>query len=72
MVSILSNAAHASEKLMKHWVRILMIMTGIMLALVLVIYTDPKSVREFIRQKYKPARPSLTDLVILEHGIRKG
>lgn len=41
---------------MKHWVRILMIVTGIMLMLILVIYTDPNSVRELIRAKYKPAR----------------
>ena len=37
---------------MKSWVRVLMIMTGIMLMLILVMYTDPNSIREFIREKY--------------------
>jgi hypothetical protein len=41
---------------MKHRIRILMIVTGIMLMLILVIYTDPNSVRELIREKYRPAR----------------
>jgi hypothetical protein len=44
---------------MKHWVRILMIVTGIMLMIVVVVYTDPNSVREFIREKYTPARSVL-------------
>jgi hypothetical protein len=33
-----------------------MIVTGIMLMLILVMYTDPDSLREFIREKYKSAR----------------
>jgi hypothetical protein len=41
---------------MKRWVRTLMIVTGIMLMLILVIYTDPNSIKEIISQKYKPGR----------------
>jgi hypothetical protein len=44
---------------MKTWLRVLMIVAGIMIAVALVVYTDPSSLREFIRDKYTPARIAL-------------
>ena len=41
---------------MKPWLRIMMIVAGIMIALALVVYTDPSAIRVFIREKYTPAR----------------
>lgn len=36
---------------MKPWVRTLMIVVGILVMLVLIIYTDPTSLREFFNEK---------------------
>jgi hypothetical protein len=41
---------------MKHWQRILMIVGGIMIALILITYTDPTAVRKFIHEKYTSGR----------------
>ena len=41
---------------MKAWLRVLMIVAGIMIAVALVTYTDPSSLKSFIREKYNPAR----------------
>ena len=56
MVSIFPDAAYPPITAMKPWIRILMIVTGIMLMLILVTYTDPNSVKEFILEKSQPAR----------------
>jgi hypothetical protein len=36
---------------MKPWLRTLMIVAGIMVMLILIIYTDPKSLREFLNEQ---------------------
>jgi len=36
---------------MKHWVRTVMIVAGIMVMLILLIYTDPTSLREFFNDQ---------------------
>jgi hypothetical protein len=44
---------------MKPWVRTLMIVAGIMVMLILLIYTDPTSLREFVNEQTVPARRTL-------------
>lgn len=36
---------------MRSWLRTLMIVAGIMIMLILLIYTDPSSLREFLNEK---------------------
>lgn len=41
---------------MKMRIRVVMIVAGIMIAIILVMYTDPSSIKSLIRERYKPAR----------------
>jgi len=41
---------------MKPWARTLMIVAGIMVMLILLIYTDPSALREFLNEKSAPTR----------------
>jgi hypothetical protein len=41
---------------MKPWVRTLMIVAGIMVMLMLLVYTDPTSLRDLINEHRMPAR----------------